>query len=103
MLTKIVIVILMVGLFDIWPKRGCALIKKDLKYAGPFGLAGILAGAVFIDRLNHEKALETMQKTANILHERNVSGVHGHVCCFGSQLHASLVGFVAFVVTYTFV
>lgn len=59
------------------PKRGCALIKKDLKYAGPFGLAGILCGSVFIDRLNHEKALDTMQKTAKILHDRNVSATVG--------------------------
>lgn len=61
------------GMFVIWPSRGCALIKKDLKYAGPFGLAATLCGAVFIDRLNREKALATMQNTAKVILERNVS------------------------------
>lgn len=57
----------------IWPHRGCALIKKNLQYAGPFGLAASLCGSVFIDRLNREKALSTMQNTAKIIHDRNVS------------------------------
>lgn len=61
-------------MFSIWPNRGCALMKKDLKYAGPFGLAAMLCGSVFIDRLNHEKALITMQNTSKTINERNVSG-----------------------------
>lgn len=92
------------GLFETWPDRGCALIKKDLKYAGPFGLAGILCGAVFIDRLNHEKALETMQKTAKILHDRNVSGggVNRSVATFNRMLFRALSYSVISLVTQSF-
>lgn len=51
------------GMFAIWPERCAALIKKELMYAGPFGLAAVLCGSVFIDRINTKKALDTM-KTA---------------------------------------
>jgi len=60
-------------MFVIWPSRGAALIKKEMKYAGPFGLASTLCGSVFIDRLNREKALETMRKTVQKVIDRNVS------------------------------
>ncbi|KAH3778152.1 1-acyl-sn-glycerol-3-phosphate acyltransferase alpha-like isoform X1 [Dreissena polymorpha] len=61
-----------IGMFAIWPDRGAALIKKDLQYAGPFGLAATLCGSVFIDRLNRERALETMTNTAKKIHDRKV-------------------------------
>jgi hypothetical protein len=58
---------------QIWPKRCCCLVKNELKYAGPFGLAALLCGTVFINRLNREKALDTMNKTVGDILERNVS------------------------------
>ena len=60
-------------MFDIWPKRCCCLIKKELKYAGPFGLAAILCGSVFIDRLNTKKALDTMKAAMKEIKEKKVS------------------------------
>ena len=58
---------------QIWPKRCCCLVKNELKYAGPFGLAAVLCGTVFINRLNREKALDTMKKTVGDILNRNVS------------------------------
>ena len=60
-------------MFEVWPNRGCALIKSNLKYAGSFGLAGLLCGAVYIERFNHEKAMETMQRTIDKINRKNVS------------------------------
>lgn len=42
----------------------------------PFGLATWLWGTIFIDRLNGEKARETINKTANTINERKVK--HGY-------------------------
>jgi len=60
----------------IWPDRCCTLVKNDLKWAGPFGGAALLCGTVFIDRLNHEKALDTLKQTAGVIIKRNVSLFH---------------------------
>ena len=49
--------------------------KKSLLYTGLFGLAAWLCGFVFIDRVNREKAMETMAKTAEYIHKKNVSEV----------------------------
>ena len=54
------------------PKRFSALAKKELLYS-PFGVAAWLAGLIFVDRLNREKSRHTMEKTAALLHQRNVS------------------------------
>ncbi|XP_053380580.1 1-acyl-sn-glycerol-3-phosphate acyltransferase alpha-like isoform X1 [Mercenaria mercenaria] len=61
-----------IGMTQIWPSRCCCLVKNELKYAGPFGLAALLCGTVFIDRLNKEKALDTMKKTVGDIKSRNV-------------------------------
>lgn len=63
------------GMTQVWPKRCCCLVKNELKWAGPFGIAALLCGTVFIDRLNREKALDTMKKTAGTILSRNVSFV----------------------------
>lgn len=60
-------------MMEIWPDRCTSLAKKELKYAGPFGLAAWLAGTVFVDRLNRERAKDTMDKTVKLLKEKNVS------------------------------
>lgn len=58
---------------QIWPDRCCVLVKNELKWAGQFGIAAQLCGNVFVDRLNREKALDTMQKAATEIQKRNVS------------------------------
>eukprot|EP00090_Calanus_glacialis_P032509 TRINITY_DN53863_c0_g1_i1.p1 TRINITY_DN53863_c0_g1~~TRINITY_DN53863_c0_g1_i1.p1 ORF type:complete len:266 (+),score=74.11 TRINITY_DN53863_c0_g1_i1:71-868(+) len=42
----------LMAVMEIWPvlERAAPIAKKELKYAGPFGLACWLCGAVFIDR-----------------------------------------------------
>lgn len=60
-------------MFEIFPERGCTLIKRELMYAGPFGLAAALCGSVFIDRYNPSKAVETMKLTVEKIHSQNVS------------------------------
>ncbi|KAI4457480.1 1-acyl-sn-glycerol-3-phosphate acyltransferase [Holotrichia oblita] len=54
------------GIFDIWAIMDkCTVVaKKELFYAWPFGLAAWLAGLIFIDRMNSEKARKTMQDAA---------------------------------------
>ena len=54
------------------PTRFSALAKKELLYS-PFGVSAWLTGLVFVDRLNKEKSRYTMEKTAALLREQNVS------------------------------
>lgn len=61
-----------IGMTQIFPSRCCCLVKKELMWAGPFGLAAYFCGTVFIDRLNREKAVDTMKNTAGIILKRNV-------------------------------
>jgi len=67
------------------------LVKNELKWAGPFGIAAQLCGTVFIDRLNREKALDTMKSTVEAIHRRNVS-------CLGSIFVALVVPHVGLIV-----
>jgi len=60
------------AMVQILPPRSSVLIKKELLYAGLFGVTSWLCGLVFVDRSNRSKAHETMEKTARIMHERNV-------------------------------
>ncbi|KAK2584649.1 hypothetical protein KPH14_006996 [Odynerus spinipes] len=48
----------LLGMFKLWPlmDRCTAIAKKEVFYAWPFGLAAWLAGIIFIDRLNSDKA-----------------------------------------------
>ncbi|KAK3087207.1 hypothetical protein FSP39_003101 [Pinctada imbricata] len=62
----------MFGMMEIWPSRCTSLAKKELLYAGPFGPAAWLCGTIFIDRLNHEKARDTITKTARRIKENKV-------------------------------
>lgn len=56
------------------PKRVITLAKKELIYAGTFGIAGWLCGGlVFVDRLNSEKAQGTLRKLAKLIKSKNVS------------------------------
>ncbi|XP_015599467.1 1-acyl-sn-glycerol-3-phosphate acyltransferase alpha [Cephus cinctus] len=44
--------------------------KKEILYLGPFGLASWLWGTIFIDRLNAEKAQNTINSTAEIIKKK---------------------------------
>ena len=58
---------------NIWPNSRCTPIAKNqLFYAGPFGIGSWLAGVVFIDRLNHEKAKSTMNSLVKRINKENV-------------------------------
>lgn len=62
------------GMFDIWPiMNKCTVVaKKEIFYAWPFGLAAWLAGLVFIDRMNSEKARSVINTSVERLKETNV-------------------------------
>ena len=60
-------------MMKILPDRCTMLAKKELLYAGTFGVAAWLCGIVFIDRMSSEKAKETMRETAFNLVKNNVS------------------------------
>ena len=61
------------ALMKFLPDRCTALAKKELLYAGTFGVAAWLSGLIFVDRVNRDKARQTMGDTARLMHERNVS------------------------------
>ena len=69
-------------MMTIYPSRCSALAKKELIFMGPFGPASWLAGLVFIDRLNAEKARGTLEKTANYILKENVTTIIWHICFF---------------------
>ena len=61
------------GLMKYVPDRCSVLAKKQLLYAGTFGLGAWLCGIVFVDRENKERARGTMSSTAQTIHDRNVN------------------------------
>ena len=63
----------LIGMMEIWPDRCTSLAKKELLYAGTFGFAAWLCDTIFIDRINHEKAVQTVARTADIIKKKNVS------------------------------
>jgi lysophosphatidate acyltransferase len=62
-------------MFDIWPIMDkCTVVaKKELFYAWPFGLAAWLCGLIFIDRLNSDKARNTINKATTLIKEKKVN------------------------------
>ncbi|XP_050407750.1 1-acyl-sn-glycerol-3-phosphate acyltransferase alpha [Patella vulgata] len=60
------------GMMTIWPDRCTSLAKKELIYAIFFGIAAWLCGTIFIDRLNHDKALDTLKNTAELIKKENL-------------------------------
>jgi len=69
---------------QMWPDRCVPMMKEELKYYGPFGIAGVLTGSVFVDRFNKERAIETCNKAIAYLKGKNVKlwvfpeGTRGH-------------------------
>jgi len=74
----------LIGMMQVWPERCVPMVKEELKYYGPFGIAAILTGTVFIDRFNKDKAIETCNKTIDHLKKNEVKlwifpeGTRGH-------------------------
>ncbi|ESO98485.1 hypothetical protein LOTGIDRAFT_142903 [Lottia gigantea] len=60
------------GMMEIFPERCTSLAKKELFYAIFFGVAAWMCGTIFIDRLNHDKALGTLEATAKIIKEKKL-------------------------------
>ncbi|XP_059480728.1 1-acyl-sn-glycerol-3-phosphate acyltransferase alpha [Neocloeon triangulifer] len=62
------------GMFELWPvMEKCTVVaKKELLYAWPFGLAAWLCGLVFIDRLNADKARESMNQATKHIQENKI-------------------------------
>ncbi|XP_072176942.1 1-acyl-sn-glycerol-3-phosphate acyltransferase alpha-like [Diadema setosum] len=60
-----------IGVMEIWPERCVILMKKILKYAGPFGLGAVLAGTIFVDRSNQKSAKETLKHAVETIHRKN--------------------------------
>ncbi|CAH1389302.1 unnamed protein product [Nezara viridula] len=77
------------GMFELWPvMRRCTVVaKKELLYAGPFGIAAWLCGLVFIDRLNSEASRLAINNSIKHLDEKKVL-LHSCVCyCFLSFIY----------------
>ncbi|CAK1599659.1 unnamed protein product [Parnassius mnemosyne] len=57
------------GLFNIWEsaKKLTVVVKKELLYAMPFGLAAYLAGLIFIDRKNTKHAYDQLKITTDVM------------------------------------
>jgi lysophosphatidate acyltransferase len=60
-------------MMKMWPGGNCTpLAKKELLYAGPFGITCWLCGVIFIDRLNQDKAKDTINCLVNRIQNENV-------------------------------
>ncbi|BES92965.1 unnamed protein product [Nesidiocoris tenuis] len=62
------------GMFELWPvmKKCTVVAKKELLYAGPFGLAAWLCGLIFINRLNSESSRQAINVSADQLRDTKV-------------------------------
>lgn len=54
------------------PHRLSTLAKKELAYLGAFGLSAWLSGVIFINRLNREKAIKTMDNVREEMLEKKL-------------------------------
>ncbi|KAI0216588.1 1-acyl-sn-glycerol-3-phosphate acyltransferase alpha [Lamellibrachia satsuma] len=61
-----------ISMMDVLPDRCTVLAKRELLYFGPFGFAAWLSGLVFVDRLNREKARNTMDMIAKLMHDQKL-------------------------------
>ncbi|CAB0030172.1 unnamed protein product [Trichogramma brassicae] len=62
------------GMFDIWPIMDkCTVVaKKEIFYVWPFGLAAWLCGLIFIDRMQSDKARDTINTAVEHLKENKI-------------------------------
>lgn len=65
------------GMFDIWPVMDkCTVVaKRELFYAWPFGLAAWLCGLIFIDRMNSDKAKNTLNTSTDLIKLKKVQKI----------------------------
>ena len=63
------------GMMEIWPKRCTIMMKKSLKYAGPFGLAAILSGCIFVDRSSRVTARQALDDTIKTIKKKKVFSI----------------------------
>lgn len=59
-----------ISMMEIWPKRCTIMMKKSLKYAGPFGLAAILSGCIFVDRSSRVTARQALDDTIKTIKKK---------------------------------
>ncbi|ELU12181.1 hypothetical protein CAPTEDRAFT_19530 [Capitella teleta] len=57
----------MIAMMQAMPERTTALAKKELLFTGAWGVTAWLCGLVFVDRLNPQRARDTMKKTVKYL------------------------------------
>ncbi|VDO99598.1 unnamed protein product [Soboliphyme baturini] len=62
----------LMGMMVAWPPRCVPLVKKELMYAGPFGIAGKLCGCIFIDRFNKNSAIQKMNAMVEAVVQNNI-------------------------------
>lgn len=66
--------IILLGMFDIWPVMNkCTVVaKRELFYAWPFGLAAWLCGLIFIDRMQSDKARNSLCDATDLIKEKKI-------------------------------
>ena len=78
-----------IGMMHLWPEhiRYCTILaKKELIWAGPFGISSWFAGLEFIDRKNRERSSETMRHVINKIQTKSLrlwvfpEGICIHIC-----------------------
>lgn len=62
------------GMFDIWPVMNkCTVVaKRELFYAWPFGLAAWLCGLIFIDRMQSDKARNSLCDATDLIKQKKI-------------------------------
>lgn len=61
-------------MFDIWPVMNkCTVVaKREIFYAWPFGLAAWLCGLIFIDRMQSDKARNSLYSATDIIKKKKI-------------------------------
>lgn len=61
-------------MFDIWPiMNKCTVVaKREIFYAWPFGLAAWLCGLIFIDRMQSDKARNSLYSATDIIKKKKI-------------------------------
>ncbi|GAV04726.1 hypothetical protein RvY_14960 [Ramazzottius varieornatus] len=60
----------LIPMCSVLPSRCASMAKRELMYAGPFGLAFLLSGGVFVDR-RPGKSRDTIERTVRQLKQKN--------------------------------
>lgn len=63
------------GMMRLWPEhiRYCTILaKKEIIWAGPFGISSWFAGVEFVDRKNRDRSIETMRHIRKKIIEKSL-------------------------------